>query len=179
MSNAPVIDTLSDGEDIVFDRRYADTLYYADDADITVSDDGRTVTVNTQDNNGHNIVLTYKLNQVFVDIAEYDEPDDEVTATTAPASTEHVLVYGDPDAESDADLIFDGTPISRDHGDFSPLWTNAGLIEAEEDYIAATGIDENQDPIPNQYSANWLLVEAAYEETPEEPFFRHPKYTPE
>lgn len=180
MAQLPTVDVLPDGEEREFDRLDAAMLYYHEDAERTVTDDGITVTVETVDVDGNDLVLTYKLNQIFVEVAEYDMPDEEVEFTTAPTSTERPMVYGDPDEEADdAEIIFDGEPLTRERGDFSPVWDRADHIEAEEDYITARGLDDSQDPIPNQYDANWLLVEAAYADAPEDPFFRHPKYNPE
>ena len=175
-SNQPIVNVLSDGEELEFNRRDAAMLYYHDDADRTVSDNGTTVTVETFDTDGNEILLTYKLNQIFVEVAEYDIPDAEVEFTTVPDSIERPMVYGDPDAEEKGGVIFDGEPLTRERGDFSPVWSHADIIDAEEDYITATGLDESADPIPNQYDANWLLVEAAYTDSTDDPFFRHPKY---
>lgn len=175
----PTVDVLSDGEEIEFDRRDAAILYYHDDAERTVSDDGITVTVTTFDADGNELILTYKLNQIFVEVAEYELPDEDVEFTTAPASTERPMVYGNPEDEDEGAVIFNGEPLTRDGGDFAPVWNQADLIEAEEDYITARGIDDSKDPIPNQYDANWILVKAVYSNKSDEPFFCHPKYDSE
>ncbi len=174
--DAPTIDTTLTGEEIAFEPEYADTLFWDKDLFHTreISDSGFLVRVEAEDHAGNDVVLTYALSQILVDIAEYDCPEAEVTATTAPANTTREVVYGADEYNPDHITLSDG-PFTLSE-DVRLLWDHALDIDVQADFMCATGID-SADPIGNQYDAYWILTHAAYKDAPGSPFFVHEKAT--
>lgn len=135
---------------------------------VKVSEDGHTVTVTGTDALNRDVELTYRLSQVIVALAEYDDPGD-ATVTTEPANVEREPAFGGEDADPSR-LTLDGG-FNPDES-VSELWERADIAEFEEDYVCATGLDDDN-PVPQQYDAYWILTNAEFADEENGSFYTH------